>query len=52
MACHNPAYITKGLKMVRDVTGGKFLNAVWDAEEFSSLPAEAKRVVRNISVYH
>ncbi|EEE17434.1 pyruvate:ferredoxin (flavodoxin) oxidoreductase [Lancefieldella rimae] len=56
VACHNPAYITKGLKMVRDVKpGGKFLvNCQWDAEEFSHhFPAEAKRYVvkNNISVY-
>lgn len=56
VACHNPAYITKGLKMVRDVKpGGTFLvNCQWDAEEFSHhFPAEAKRYVvkNNISVY-
>nr|WP_314639154.1 pyruvate:ferredoxin (flavodoxin) oxidoreductase [uncultured Olsenella sp.] len=56
VACHNPSYITKGFKMVRDVKpGGTFLiNCQWDLEELSQhLNAEAKRyIVKNdIQVY-
>ena len=56
VACHVPAYIIKGYKMVRDVKpGGTFLvNCQWDAEEFAHhLPAEAKRYIakNNINVY-
>ncbi len=56
VACHNPSYIIKGFKMVRDVKpGGTFLvNCQWSDEEFAEkLPAEAKRYIakNNISVY-
>ena len=48
VACHNPSYITKGFKMVRDVKpGGTFLiNCQWDVDELSEhLNAEAKRYI-------
>ena len=56
VACHNPSYIVKGFKMVRDVKpGGTFLvNCQWSDEEFSRhLGAEAKRYIakNNINVY-
>jgi pyruvate-ferredoxin/flavodoxin oxidoreductase len=56
VACHNPSYIVKGFKMVRDVKpGGTFLvNSQWSDEEFArQLPAVAKRYIanNNISVY-
>lgn len=56
VACHNPSYITKGFKMVRDVKpGGSFLiNCQWDLEELDrQLNAEAKRYIANnkINVY-
>ncbi|MDD5800208.1 MAG: pyruvate:ferredoxin (flavodoxin) oxidoreductase [Coriobacteriales bacterium] len=56
VACHNPSYIVKGFKMVRDVKpGGTFLvNSQWSDEEFAEqLPAVAKRYIakNNISVY-
>ena len=56
VACHNPSYIVKGFKMVRDVKpGGTFLvNCQWDDAEFAEkMPAEAKRYIakNNISVY-
>lgn len=56
VACHNPSYIIKGFKMVRDVKpGGTFLvNCQWDFDEFSRhLNAEAKRYVykNKINVY-
>ncbi len=56
VACHNPSYIVKGFKMVRDVKpGGTFLvNCQWNDEEFSRhLGAEAKRYIakNNINVY-
>jgi len=56
VACHVPAYITKGFKMVRDVKpGGTFLiNCQWDFEELEQhLNAEAKRYIANndIQVY-
>ena len=56
VACHNPSYITKGFKMVRDVKpGGSFLvNCQWSDEEFANhFPAVAKRYVakNNINVY-
>ncbi len=56
VACHNPSYITKGFKMVRDVKpGGTFLvNCQWSDEEFAQqLNADAKRYIakNNISVY-
>ena len=56
VACHNPSYIVKGFKMVREVQpGGTFLvNSQWDFEELSQhLSAEAKRYIakNNISLY-
>ena len=56
VACHNPSYIVKGFKMVRDVKpGGSFLvNSQWDDAEFErQMPAEAKRYIakNNINVY-
>ena len=56
VACHNPSYILKGYKMVRDVKpGGAFLiNCQWTAEELDEhMPAEAKRYIanNNINVY-
>ncbi len=56
VACHNPSYIIKGFKMVRDVKpGGTFLvNCQWSDEEFSRhMPAEGKRYVakNGINVY-
>ena len=56
VACHNPSYIIKGFKMVRDVKpGGIFLvNSQWSDEEFAEhLPAEAKRYIaeNNVNVY-
>ncbi|WP_302153177.1 pyruvate:ferredoxin (flavodoxin) oxidoreductase, partial [uncultured Enorma sp.] len=56
VACHNPSYIVKGFKMVRDVKpGGTFLvNCQWNDEEFSRhLGADAKRYIakNNINVY-
>ena len=56
MACHNPSYIVKGFKMVRDVKpGGTFLvNCQWSDEEFAEhLPAVAKRYIakNNVNVY-
>ncbi len=56
VACHNPSYIIKGYKMVRDVKpGGTFLiNCQWTPEELDiHMPAEAKRFIakNNINVY-
>ncbi len=56
VACHNPSYVTKGYKMVRDVKpGGVFLiNCQWDFEELNHhMPAEAKRYIakNNIQLY-
>ena len=56
VACHNPSYIVKGFKMVRDVKpGGTFLvNCQWDDAEFAKqMPAEAKRYIaaNNITVF-
>lgn len=56
VACHNPSYIVKGFKMVRDVKpGGTFLvNCQWTPEEFAShMPAEAKRYIakNKVNVY-
>ena len=56
VACHNPSYIIKGYKMVRDVKpGGAFLiNCQWTGEELNQyMPAEAKRYIakNNINVY-
>ena len=56
VACHNPSYIVKGFKMVRDVKpGGTFLvNCQWSDEEFAEhMPATAKRYIakNDINVY-
>ena len=56
VACHNPSYIVKGFKMVRDVKpGGTFLvNCQWSDEEFAQhMPAVAKRYIakNNVTVY-
>ena len=56
VACHNPSYIVKGFKMVRDVKpGGTFLvNCQWSDEEFAEhMPAVAKRYIanNNVNVY-
>ena len=56
VACHNPSYIIKGFKMVRDVKpGGTFLvNCQWSDEEFAGhMPAIAKQYIakNNITVY-
>ena len=56
VACHNPSYIIKGFKMVRDVKpGGTFLiNCQWTPEELDKhLPAVAKRYIakNKINVY-
>lgn len=53
VACHNPSYVTKGYKMVRDVKpGGVFLiNCQWTPEELNEhMPAEAKRYIANNSI--
>ncbi|MBQ9021617.1 MAG: pyruvate:ferredoxin (flavodoxin) oxidoreductase [Eggerthellaceae bacterium] len=56
VACHNPSYIIKGFKMVRDVKpGGTFLiNCQWTPEELDKhLPAVAKQYIakNKINVY-
>ena len=56
VACHNPSYIIKGYKMVRDVKpGGVFLiNCQWTPEELNEhMPANAKRYIaqNNIQLY-
>ena len=54
VACHNPSYITKGFKMVRDVKpGGTFLiNCQWDLEELDHhLNAAAKRYIANNDIH-
>ncbi|NLH02385.1 MAG: pyruvate:ferredoxin (flavodoxin) oxidoreductase, partial [Clostridiales bacterium] len=56
VACHNPSYVIKGYKMVRDVKpGGIFLiNCQWTPEELDRhMPAEAKRYIakNNIRLY-
>src|SRR5574344_31465 len=56
VACHNPSYVTKGYKMVRDVKpGGVFLiNCQWTPEELGQhLKADAKRYIakNNIQLY-
>ena len=48
VACHTPAYITKGFPIVRDVKPGGILmiNCQWTAEELEHhLSAEAKRYI-------
>ena len=56
MACHNPAYVNKGFKMVQDVKpGGVFMiNCQWNDEELEHhLNAEAKKYIadNNIQLY-
>ena len=56
VACHNPAYVVQGMKMVQDVKpGGVFMiNCQWsDAELEEKLPAEAKKYIadNNIQLY-
>src|SRR5574344_985421 len=56
VACHNPSYVTKGYKMVRDVKpGGVFLiNCQWSLEELEHhLDAASKRYIaeNNIQLY-
>ncbi len=56
VACHNPAYIISGIKVVNDVKpGGTFLlNCQWNAEELeANMPADAKRYIaeNNIKFY-
>ncbi len=56
VACHNPSYIIKGFRMVRDVKPhGTFLvNCQWDFSEFERhLNAQAKRYIykNKINVY-
>lgn len=56
VACHSPAYVTKGFRMVDDVKpGGTFMiNCQWDFEELDrQLNAEAKRYIarNNIKLY-
>ncbi len=54
VACHNPSYIVKGFKMVRDVKpGGTFLiNCQWDVDELDKhLNAEAKRYIANNDIH-
>ncbi|MBR3157471.1 MAG: pyruvate:ferredoxin (flavodoxin) oxidoreductase [Atopobiaceae bacterium] len=54
VACHNPSYIVKGFKMVRDVKpGGTFLiNCQWDVEDLDKhLNAEAKRYIANNDIH-
>ncbi|MCR5581256.1 MAG: pyruvate:ferredoxin (flavodoxin) oxidoreductase, partial [Pseudobutyrivibrio sp.] len=56
VACHNPAYVTQGMKMVQDVKpGGVFMiNCQWSDEELENhLNAEAKKYIadNNIQLY-
>ncbi len=56
VACHNPAYVVQGMKMVQDVKpGGVFMiNCQWDdAELETKLNAEAKKYIaeNNIQLY-
>ena len=56
VACHNPAYVTQGMKMVQDVKpGGVFMiNCQWSDEELGHhLNAEAKKYIadNNIELY-
>ncbi len=53
VACHNPSYVIKGYKMVRDVKpGGVFLiNCQWNFDELNQhMPAEAKRYIANNNI--
>ncbi|MCI8489156.1 MAG: pyruvate:ferredoxin (flavodoxin) oxidoreductase [Lachnospiraceae bacterium] len=56
VACHNPAYVNKGFKMVQDVKpGGVFMiNCQWSDEELEHhLNADAKKYIadNNIQLY-
>ena len=56
VACHNPAYVVQGMKMVQDVKpGGVFLiNCQWSDEELAEkLNADAKKYIadNNIQLY-
>ncbi len=56
VACHNPAYVIQGMKMVQDVTpGGIFMiNCQWSDEELAHhLNADAKKYIadNNIQLY-
>ena len=56
VACHNPAYVTQGMKMVQDVKpGGVFMiNCQWSDEELEQhLNADAKKYIadNNIQLY-
>ena len=56
VACHQPAYVVKGYKMVQDVKpGGVFMiNCQWTDEELDHhMPAEAKKYIadNNIQLY-
>ncbi len=56
VACHNPAYVIQGMKMVQDVKpGGVFMiNCQWSDEELGEhLNAEAKKYIadNNIQLY-
>ena len=56
VACHNPAYVTQGMKMVQNVKpGGVFMiNCQWSDEELGHhLNAEAKKYIadNNIQLY-
>ena len=53
VACHNPAYIHMGMKMVQDVKpGGVFMiNCQWTPEELEEhLSAESKRYIANNNI--
>ncbi len=53
VACHNPSYVVKGYKMVRDVKpGGIFMiNCQWDDEELDKhMPADAKKYIADHDV--
>lgn len=53
VACHNPSYIVKGMKIVNDVKpGGTFLiNCQWDEKELENhLHADAKRYIANNNI--
>ncbi len=56
VACHNPAYVTQGMKMAQDVKpGGVFMiNCQWSDDELEKhLNAEAKKYIaeNNIQLY-
>ncbi|MDO4182951.1 MAG: pyruvate:ferredoxin (flavodoxin) oxidoreductase [Coriobacteriia bacterium] len=56
VACHNPSYISKGMRIVQDVKpGGTFMiNCQWDAAELDThLDAASKRYIaeNNIQLY-